>query len=358
MRTSHRFFFADSSRMGQVEGNSVDLMVTSPPYPMIQMWDDMFSRQNPAIREALDNNDGRLAFEFMHRELDKVWNEAYRVLKDGGIACVNVGDATRTINNGFQLFPNSSRITGCFLKTGFSCLPGIIWKKTANAPNKFMGSGMLAPGAYVTLEHEYVLIFRKGGKREFNSAEEKKNRQESGYFWEERNLWFSNVWEGVRGIRQELDDKSARERSAAYPFELAYRLINMFSVRGDLVLDPYLGTGTTMLAAMSSGRNSAGFEINASFERTIKHRAEKVVAESNAYVDGRISRHLEFVRKREAAGKPLKYTNRKHGFKVMTAQETGILINRLKSVAAVTENGFEVEYREHKKRKTSRAVSV
>ena len=344
MKTFHKFFFGNSARMQQVKDDSVDLIVTSPPYPMIQMWDEPFSEQNPAIREALENNDGSLAFELMNKELDKTWNECYRVLKQGGIACINVGDATRNINNDFQLFPNASRVMSHCLKTGFSCLPGILWKKTGNAPNKFMGSGMLAPGAYVTLEHEHVLLFRKGNRRDFSSAREKENRKESAYFWEERNSWFSDVWKDVKGTSQKLHDSSARERSAAYPFELAYRLINMFSAKGDVVLDPYFGTGTTMLAAMGSGRNSTGFEINHGLERIIKKRAEGIVEESNARIEERIRLHCEFVKRREEEGKPLKYVNRNHGFRVITKQETGMLINRLMAVASVSENGFEVEY--------------
>lgn len=349
MKTFHKFFFGNSARMQQVKDDSVDLIVTSPPYPMIQMWDEPFSEQNPAIREALENNDGSLAFELMNKELDKTWNECYRVLKRGGIACINVGDATRSINNDFQLFPNASRVMSHCLKTGFSCLPGILWKKTGNAPNKFMGSGMLAPGAYVTLEHEYILIFRKGNRREFSSAREKENRKESAYFWEERNSWFSDVWKDVKGTPQKLHDSSARERSAAYPFELAYRLINMFSAKGDVVLDPYLGTGTTMLAAMGSGRNSTGFETNHGLERIIKRRAEGIVEESNARIEERIRMHGEFVKRREEEGKPLKYVNRNHGFRVMTKQETGMLINRLKSFNHVPENRFEIRYHGGKK---------
>ena len=349
MKTFHKFFFGNSARMQQVKDDSVDLIVTSPPYPMIQMWDEPFSEQNPAIREALENNDGSLAFELMNKELDKTWNECYRVLKRGGIACINVGDATRSINNDFQLFPNASRVMSHCLKTGFSCLPGILWKKTGNAPNKFMGSGMLAPGAYVTLEHEYILIFRKGNRREFSSAREKENRKESAYFWEERNSWFSDVWKDVKGTPQKLHDSSARERSAAYPFELAYRLINMFSAKGDVVLDPYLGTGTTMLAAMGSGRNSTGFETNHGLERIIKRRAEGIVEESNARIEERIRMHGEFVKRREKEGKPLKYVNRNHGFRVMTKQETGMLINRLKSFNHVPENRFEIRYHGGKK---------
>jgi len=346
VKTNHKILFQNSNNMHQIKDNSVDLMITSPPYPMIQMWDEMFSKQNPKIKEALENNNGDLAFELMNQELDKVWNEVYRVLRDGGIACINIGDATRTIDKNFQLFSNSSRIITHCLKLGFSCLPKILWKKTTNAPNKFMGSGMLPPGAYVTLEHEYILILRKGGKREFKTIKEKENRQESSYFWEERNRWFSDIWEGLNGVLQKLEDKNIRQRSAAYPFELAYRLINMFSVKGDIVLDPYFGTGTTMLAAINSGRNSIGIEIDSFFENTIKDRTKKVIEHSNKYISNRIKEHLEFVKDREEKKGPLKYTNKNYGFKVVTRQELGILINPLIAIKNISSNEFEVEYSE------------
>jgi hypothetical protein len=103
--------------------------------------------------------------------------------------------------------------------------------KTDHAPNKFMGSGMMPPGAYVTLEHEYVLVLRKGNKNEFKTNIEKKLRRESSFFWEERNVWFSDVWMDLKGTTQNLFDNKARERSAAFPFELPYRSLPCFRLR-------------------------------------------------------------------------------------------------------------------------------
>ena len=133
-----------------MSNESIDLVVTSPPYPMIEMWDQIFTSQNEKIGRALNKKDGPTAFELMHQELDKVWDELYRVLKVGGIACINIGDATRTINSHFALYTNHSRIQTYMQKLGFSALPAILWRKQTNAPNKFMGSGMMPPGAYVT----------------------------------------------------------------------------------------------------------------------------------------------------------------------------------------------------------------
>src|SRR4029079_11532235 len=120
--------------------------------------------------------------------------------------CIDVGDATRTVGGRFRCYPNAARITSTVMRLAFDPLPAIVWRKPTNAPNKFMGSGMLPPGAYVTYEHEHVLIFRKGSKRAFASAAEKAARHRSAYFWEERNVWFSDVWTDLVGARQELGD--------------------------------------------------------------------------------------------------------------------------------------------------------
>jgi DNA modification methylase len=103
---------------------------------MIEMWDKIFSKQNPAIGEALENKDGKTAFELMNKELDKVWKEVYRVLKDGGIACINIGDATRKIGDQFKLYASHSRILQYCLELGFSSLPEILWRKQTNPRQK------------------------------------------------------------------------------------------------------------------------------------------------------------------------------------------------------------------------------
>src|SRR3989304_9205859 len=173
MKTLHRIIFGNASDMSSLSDCSVDLMITSPPYPMIEMWDEIFSKQNPEIGSALSKQSGNKAFELMNKELDKVWKEVYRVLKEGGFACINIGDATRKIGKEFKLYPNHSRILEYCKTLGFSPLPEILWRKQTNAPNKFMGSGMLPAGAYITLEHEFILILRKCGNRQFSEAEKK-----------------------------------------------------------------------------------------------------------------------------------------------------------------------------------------
>ena len=344
MKTTHKIIIGDSRGMNEIETESIRLMITSPPYPMIGMWDEMFSEQSPKIKEALENNEGDQAFELINQELDKVWDEVYRVLKPGGIACINIGDATRTINTVFKLYPNHSRILSHCLKTGFQALPEILWRKQTNAPNKFMGSGMLPPGAYVTLEHEFILILRKGNKREFKTKEEKANRQKSSYFWEERNMWFSDTWSDLKGDKQKLNHKDLRDRSGAYPFELAYRLINMFSVQGDTILDPFLGTGTSTLGAMASGRDSIGIEIDNSFKPFIEQRLMDSGFFLRGYVEDRIKKHHEFVRQREEKKGSLKYTNNHYGFPVMTRQELTLEIPSVKNVERERDNEYIVSY--------------
>jgi len=318
--TFHRIFFDAAQNIRQLGDASVELVVTSPPYPMIEMWDGMFAAQNGDIAAAL-GSDPLSAFELMHGELDKVWAECFRVLKDGGFMCVNIGDATRTIGKDFKLYNNHSRVVSSCLKMGFANLPNIIWRKQTNAPNKFMGSGMLPCGAYVTLEHEWILVFRKGGKRIYKSDDEKSRRRGSAFFWEERNRWFSDLWE-IKGARQAIANSQTRDRNASFPLEVPFRLVNMYSQMGDTVLDPFMGMGTTLVAAMLSGRNSVGFEIDKGLEPSIEGFVDGIGADAmRKLVRDRLDAHLAFVKARMSLGKDFKYDNRKLGCKVMTSQE-------------------------------------
>ena len=344
MKTTHNILFQDARDLKEIPSESVDLVVTSPPYPMISMWDDIFSNQNPEIQDALACSAGKQAYALMHAILDSAWNEVFRVLKSGRFACINIGDATRKVRDDFCLYPNHARILNYLLSIGFSALPDILWRKQANTPNKFMGSGMLPAGAYVTLEHEYILILRKGPKREFRTKDEKENRRESALFWEERNIWYSDVWTDIKGTDQKLPKAMPRLRSAAFPFDLAYRLINMYSVKGDVVLDPFLGTGTTTAAAMTSARNSIGVEIDESFEHAICPVTRHIVDFSNDYLYDRLRRHYAFVENRIQNSGALKYTNRNYDCPVVTSQEQFILLNGLKEVQARGDNIFEVIY--------------
>jgi len=346
MKTNHKVIFGNAKNMKAVSSESIDLMVTSPPYPMIEMWDEMFAQQRSSVKKALKIKDGSSAFERMHQVLDPVWKQVYRVLKFGGFACINIGDATRTINGNFVLYPNHMRILKAALELGFSALPCILWRKQTNAPNKFMGSGMLPAGAYVTLEHEYILILRKGPKREFNNEKDKRNRHESAIFWEERNSWFSDVWFDVKGTPQALNDKDSRRRSAAYPFEVVYRLINMYSAKGDIVLDPFLGTGTTTAAAIASGRNSIGYEIDPAMEKSVDRIKDAIIDSSKQLIRTRLAKHMEFVVDRLKTKGGFKYENKHYGFPVITAQEKELIFNDPINITQPETGMLEVEYSE------------
>lgn len=321
MQTHHTLHIGDARNMGVIADESVQLVATSPPYPMIEMWDECFSQLDPGVGASLAARAAPVAFQQMHAQLDIVWRECTRVLSPGGFLCVNIGDATRSIGDEFALYPNHARVVVAAQALGLTVLPDILWRKPTNAPNKFMGSGMLPAGAYVTYEHEYILIFRKGGKRRFSADVERGRRLRSAFFWEERNLWFSDLWSGIVGSGQGADAIS-RKRSAAFPFEIPYRLINMYSLQGDTVLDPFSGTGTTRLAAVASARNSIGFELDSSVDSA-------GLAPSDAS-GPRLAAHLSFVE-----GRKLRHHNTPHDFPVVTSQETELALPETLDVAQI-----------------------
>ncbi len=317
MRTTHAIHITDAREAPPIAPRSIGLIITSPPYPMIAMWDALFSEMSPAAGRALEAGDGVAAFEAMHQQLDRVWHHCAEALCPGGLLCLNMGDATRTLAGRFQLYPNHARALVGLQAAGLHPLPDILWRKPNNSPTKFMGSGMLPPGAYVTYEHEYVLILRKGNRRMF-PAKARSNRRQSAYFWQERNQWFSDLWGNLPGVDQTLT-AAARTRSAAFPLELAFRLVCMFSVYGDTVLDPFMGTGTTAAAALIAGRNSLGLERDPSLLPLISARMQAAVAVPRQAQ--RLAAHRRFVAARRAAGKTFAHHNTPHDVPVITAQE-------------------------------------
>ena len=342
--TRHLILRGDSREMRRVERESVDLVVTSPPYPMIQMWDTLFSGMNSKVARALSRGDGERAFELMHDELDVVWKRTCYVLREGGIACIVIGDATRKLGGAFRLYQNHARVVSSFVTRGLQPLPGIMWVKQSNKPNKFLGSGMLPPSAYPTLEHEHILLFRKGSNRTFSTAADKQRRRRSAYFWEERNRWFSDLWVDIKGERQRIGGEQMSRRSASFPIEIARRLVCMFSIQGDTVLDPFLGRGTTAVSAACCGRNSIGIEIDGILRGVSARRLSCSVKECSTYSARRLENHLEYVARRRKAGNELRYVSRKYGFPVTTSQETDIEVPVLAAVAESHEDCLEASY--------------
>ncbi|MFC7235720.1 DNA-methyltransferase [Halosegnis marinus] len=326
MQTNHEVRVADARDLSLAE--PADLVVTSPPYPMVEMWDDCFAAQSPEAAEALAADEGDRAFEAMHDVLDGVWSRLADAVREGGIVAVNVGDATRNLDE-FQQYPNAAEITRRMRGHGFRTLPDLLWRKPTNSTAKFMGSGTLPTNAYPTLEHEHVLLFRNGGTRDFPPSDE--TRYESAYFWEERNTWFSDTWE-IRGERQALAGEG-RDRSGAFPFEVPYRLVSMFSVYGDTVLDPFWGTGTTSLAALVAGRSSVGYERDGDLVAGFAEAAERAPALSREVVRERLADHREW-----AADHDPGYAADHYDFGVKTSLERGI---RLYEATDVTRDGRE-----------------
>ena len=338
METRHRVVTGDARELG-VPDDSVELVVTSPPYPMIAMWDDIFTALDPAIGEALSAEDGDRAFTLMHDVLDTVWAELRRVLVPGGIACINVGDATRSLADGFRSYPNHAEITNRLTDHGLRALPDILWRKPTNSGAKFMGSGMVPPNAYPTLEHEHILVFRNGERRRLEPGSDR--RYESAYFWEERNEWFSDLWD-LPGEIQDIDD-GLRDRSGAFPLAIPHRLVSMFSVRGDTVLDPFLGTGTTTLAAMSAGRDSVGIERDTDLLAALDQRVEDIGERSRRLARDRLDAHRAWVSERRAHGDEPGYEAEHYDFPVNTKQERRIRLYAADGVER-TDEGYRVEH--------------
>ncbi|ESS05653.1 MAG: DNA modification methylase [uncultured archaeon A07HB70] len=334
METRHAVVAGDARRL-PLPDDAVELVVTSPPYPMVEMWDEAFGATASGARAALDDGDGEAAFAAMHDALDEAWAEVARVLVPGGVACVVVGDAARTLDR-FRLYRNRDRVGAAFEALGFDPLPDVVWRKPANSAATFMGSGMLPPNAYVTLEHESVLVFRNGARRSFDPGAER--RYEAAYFWEERNRWFSDVWTDVRGVAQG-GAAGPRERTAAYPFAVPYRLVNMYSVYGDRVLDPFWGTGTTTLAAMTAARDSVGVERHPDLVAGFAGRVGEVTRLSREVTAGRLADHAEFVAGRDDHA----YEMVNYDLPVRTKQERRIQLYEADSVQPVA-GGYTVRH--------------
>ncbi|MGA8275981.1 MAG: site-specific DNA-methyltransferase [Thermoplasmata archaeon] len=252
-----RLIHGDARRLPTLAGESVHLVVTSPPYPMIPQWDALFA--------ALGARD----YPAMLRVLEEAWEECHRVLVEGGLLAVVIGDALRSGDEGFRLWPNHAETLVSAARAGFRPLPYILWKKPTNKPNAFLGSGFLPPNAYVTLDCEFILLFRKGGLRRFPVHDPL--RRSSRLSRPERDHWFSQVWDDVRGTPQ----RRTGGRTGAFPSEIPQRLVRMFSVLGDTVLDPFAGTGTAVWSAAELGRNAVGVEYDPTVYRSLVQEARR-----------------------------------------------------------------------------------
>lgn len=259
-KTTHRLIQGDARSLPYLGNESIHLVVTSPPYWTLKRYNE-----NP-------NQLGHVSdYEVFLQELNKVWEEVYRVLVPGGrLVCV-VGDIclSRKKYGRHVVVPLHADICVSCRRIGFDNLNPIIWHKISNAKfeanngTKFLGKPY-EPNAIVKNDIEFILMQRKpGGYRKPTDEQRERSKINKKDF----NQWFRQFWN--------LPGASTRPHPAPFPVELAYRLVRMFSFDGDTVLDPFCGSGTTMLAAMKSGRNSIGIEIDEEYCRITATRLKK-----------------------------------------------------------------------------------
>jgi len=261
--TKHVLHEGDARELAWIADESVHLVVTSPPYWTLKKYNDHPGQ----LGDVAD-------YEAFHDELDKVWRHCYRVLVPGGRLVVVVGDVclARRRNNGRHLvMPLHADISVRCRKIGFDYLTPIYWHKIANASYEVEnGSSFLGkpfePNAILKNDTEYILMLRKhGGYRKPTEDQRRRSKMSK----DEYNSWFKSVWTGLTGA-------STKKHPAPFPVELAYRLIRMFSFVDDTVLDPFLGTASTTLAAAQCGRNSIGNELDPNY---FKMACDRVAAE-------------------------------------------------------------------------------
>jgi modification methylase len=261
--TAHSLYHGDARRMRALERESVHLVLTSPPY-----W---------TLKEYR-HSDGQLGhierYEDFLDELDKVWTHCFRALVPGGRLICVVGDVclSRRENAGrHTVVPLHASIQVRCRGLGFDNLAPIIWHKIANAVHEVEnGSGGFLgkpyePNAVIKNDVEFILMERKpGGYRTPDIS----TKILSIISAENHQKWFQQIWTGLTGA-------STKDHPAPFPLELAERLVRMFSFVGDTVLDPFMGTGTTTVAAAKWGRNSIGFEVDSHYFKLAEQRINK-----------------------------------------------------------------------------------
>lgn len=259
LKTRHRLVCGDARDLSFIPDQSVHLVVTSPPY-----WTLKEYRDHPDQLGHVED------YEEFLSEINKVWQHCYRVLVPGGrLVCV-VGDVclSRKENGRHLVMPLHADITVACRKMGFDNLNPIIWLKISNAvfeankTSKFLGKPY-EPNAIIKSDMEFILMQRKpGGYRQPTDEQRRLSRIPKEEFQE----WCQQTWT--------LTGASTRGHPAPYPLELASRLVRMFSFVGDTVLDPFAGSGTTLLAAAKAQRNSIGTEIDPEYFQQARLRLE------------------------------------------------------------------------------------
>jgi site-specific DNA-methyltransferase (adenine-specific) len=262
-QTVHRLVQGDARQLPFVADESVHLIVTSPPYWTL--------KEYPEHKDQLG---GIEEYERFLDELDKVWAECNRVLAPGGRICCVVGDVCvpRKKAGRHYVVPLHADIMVRSRKVGLDSLTPILWFKIANGVTEADGNGAgfygkpYQPGAIVKNDFEYILFLRKGGAYRSPSTIQKALSMLSK---NEMKDWLRTAWTDIKG------ESTRKGHPAPYPVELAERLIRLFSFAGDTVLDPFMGTGSTSVAAMRTGRNSIGIEIDNSYLHLARTRIQR-----------------------------------------------------------------------------------
>jgi len=253
--TKHRIIIGDSRQMTELADKSVQLVITSPPYWQLKDY----------------GNGGQIGFDDTYENyinnLNLVWNECYRALEDGCRLCINIGDQfARSVYYGrYKIIPIRTEIIKFCETIGFDYMGAIIWQKvtTCNTTGgaTIMGSFPYPRNGIIKIDYEFILIFKKPG---ICNEVSKDIKDKSKLTTEEWNQYFAGHW-NIPGEKQ-------NGHLAMFPEEIPKRLIKMFSFIGDTILDPFIGSGTTSLAARNLERNSIGYEINSSFIPVIKEK--------------------------------------------------------------------------------------
>ena len=253
--TNHKIYFGDSRALNKIEDKSVQLIITSPPY-----WQ---------LKDYGSNN--QIGFNNSYEEyinnLNLVWMECERILSEGCRLCINIGDQfARSVYYGrYKVVPIRTEIIRFCETLKMDYMGAIIWQKATtmntSGSGAIMGSFPYPRNGILKIDYEFILIFKKLGNPPKPTLEQKEN---SIITKEEWNQYFSSHW-NFSGVKQS-------EHIAMFPEELPKRLIKMFSFFGETIFDPFLGSGTTTLAAKNLGRNSIGYEINKEFESIIKEK--------------------------------------------------------------------------------------
>lgn len=260
--TKHIVINGDCRQMNELKDQSVHLIVTSPPYWQLKDY---------GIDRQIGFND---SYENYVNNLNLVWKECFRVLHNGCRLCINIGDQfARSVYYGrYKVIPIHSEIIKFCETIGFDFMGQIIWQKTTTmnttGGGAVMGSFPYPRNGIVKLDFEYILLFKKLGIAPKPTMEQKNNSKMSDEEW---NTYFNGHWY-FNGVKQD-------NHLAMFPEELPHRLIKMFSFPDEIVLDPFMGSGTTALAAKNLHRNAIGYEINPDFIPIIK----KKIGDSNVF---------------------------------------------------------------------------